>query len=698
MERTFWRPSLLSPHGSTRGDDTLFGQGVPTLRAHLLPYSKASTLDSTQLQHALTRVALNYRWSWDHRIITLFSRLPGEPSRRPPLQVVASLSPGDLQALAADQDFVDGVAEAAQLLDEQGPPVHPVIAYCSPEFGLDATLPQYAGGLGVLAGDHLKTSSDLAVPLIGVGLFYREGVFRQSIENGRQVDHTHEVDPEAVGARDTGVVVEIPFPGRAVHARVREILVGRTRLLALDTNIPENHGSDRSITDRLYEGDRKHRLEQEMVLGIGGARALESLGLDIKLHHLNEGHAGFIALALIDRVIDGDLDRALQSVSRGLVFTTHTPVPAGIDRFDRQIVEPFLELWAERWGIDVAELWRLGVDPDHRDKFNMAVFCLRVSDAANGVSALHGAVSREMFAGIGIGSEIGHVSNGVHARTWTSPEVQSLLDVSLGPAWAEGDSSAWDGVDLIDDDEILSARRPSALRLAELVDQTTGHKLDPDSMVIGFARRFAPYKRATLLFREIERLRALLGNDDLPIHFLFAGKAHPADEPGNQLVEQVVGFAEDAGKTGRFTFVPDYDMRVAARMVQGCDVWMNNPIRRREASGTSGEKAVLNGGLNCSILDGWWAEMHDGHNGWAIPHSDSSDPETRDREEAGSLLDTLEAIRAEFHTGRPLLHGRIRHAWRTLGPRVTAARMLRDYERDVYQPALTRLSGGGTDI
>ena len=622
--------------------------------------------------------------------------LPGAGSGRHPVVVVAGLNDGQLDAMLGDEAFVAAVDhEVAALAAVTDDAAEPEIAYCSPEFGMTALVPQYAGGLGILAGDHLKTASDLGIPIVGVGLFYRHGVFRQVIEDGLQVEAYHQIEPEQIGAVDTGVVVEVPFPDREVSARVWRVDVGRIPLILLDSRVESNSSHDREITDRLYIGFGQHRVDQEMILGVGGARALTALGWDIAVHHLNEGHAGFIVFELIDRVIEGaDLAAAVNRVKPGLVFTTHTPVPAGIDRFDRDLLTPYLERWAQKWGTPVGDLWHLGVDPSVPDAFNMAALCLRTVSIVNGVSKLHGEVSRHLFAGIGLGDQIGSVTNGVHARTWTAGHIQEVFDEVMGPAWDVGDPRAWERVEDIEDQQLDGLRRQGSLRLAEMISTMTGDTADPDALIIGFARRFAPYKRANLLFRETERLVSLLTDGGRPLHFVFAGKAHPADEPGKSLVAEIVRFSRSTDGNGRFTFIPDYDMEIAHALVQGCDVWLNNPIRPREASGTSGEKAVLNGCLNCSILDGWWAEMYDGQNGWGIAASEETDPHARDTAEAAWLLETIESIRDEYHAARPQFNSRIRYAWRTLGPQVTAARMVREYQDRIYGPALGRVREG----
>jgi starch phosphorylase len=635
----------------------------------------------------LVSLARNYRWTWSPSTRDVFARLPNADMTLHPVRQVAGLEQNDLEAIASDTDLVAMIqGEAEALADLMANAATPRIAYCSPEFGLSALLPQYAGGLGVLAGDHLKSASDLGTPLVGVGLFYGEGVFRQVIEDGRQTERYDVVRPSDVGAHDTGTTVEIPFPGRDVQAKVWRIDVGRVPLLLLDTDVDENSDVDRKITDRLYAGSRQHRLEQEVVLGIGGARALAAHGWEIELHHLNEGHAGFIILELIDRICGGiGFEAAIKQVRDELVFTTHTPVPAGIDRFDGETVRPYLQPWVDRWDVPLESIWELGEDPEDPAMFNMAALCLRTARTANGVSELHGEVSRQLFADVGIGDDIVHITNGVHARTWTGPHTQQLFDSTLGEGWAAGSSEAWERVSLIDGATLGDLRRRSSVVLTEMIRSRTGGVVDPDALIIGFARRFAPYKRASLLLRRPDLLEGILTDDGRPVHFVFAGKAHPSDETGKDLVADLIAAGTSPTVNGRLTFIPDYEMDIAMAMVQGSDIWLNNPIRPREASGTSGEKAVLNGSLNCSVLDGWWAEMYDGHNGWEITPSPAEDPGARDHEEATTMLETISSVVAEYHDARPLFLGRIRHAWRTLGPKVTSARMVRDYEQKIYQ-------------
>lgn len=656
-----------------------------------------------EILEELRRVAGNYRWTWDRHAVRVLASLPTAEAGRHPLEAIDRLDADQVAALGADDTFMGALGVAIAVVDDIDVASDPEIAYFSPEFGVSETLPQYSGGLGILAGDHLKAASDLGVRLAGIGLFYRHGFFRQEIVDGGQGERIETHHAEHLGAVDTGVVVEVPMPERTVLARVWRISVGSVPLIVLDCDVDGNAPDDRAITDRLYSGDRLHRLEQEMVLGVGGARAVAALGWSPGVHHLNEGHAGFLLLELIDREISAgaSLADALDRVRSRVLFTTHTPVPAGIDRFERGLIEPHLRPWADRWGVDIGEVLALGDDPDAgSDVFNMAVLCLGGSARANGVSALHGEVSRDLFASVPGGDRVGSITNGVHARTWVSDHLQGVFDEMLGPGWDRGDEQAWASINGLSADAVRSQRRATRSDLVELVARRCGTTIEPDSLVIGFARRFATYKRADLLLRHPERLAELLANDDRPIHLVFAGKAHPADGPGKALLASIVAHGSTPEANGRFTFLPDYDMGVARAMYHGCDVWLNTPVRPHEASGTSGEKAALNGALNCSIRDGWWAEMSDGANGFDIALHDPEggfgavEDAERDLVESSNTLDRITEMAAEFHADRTgdasmAWVNRMVHAWRTLGPRVTAGRMVADYDRDLYRPMLT---------
>lgn len=651
-----------------------------------------------ELESTLLQIAGNYSWTWNLQARELFSRIPsinGEEALHP-AERIKLLTEEDWTVLTADRDF----SQLARAAHSSIPaPLHlsneSTIAYFSPEFGVSEMLPQYSGGLGVLAGDHLKAASDLRMPLIAVGLFYRDGFFHQAIENGQQRERYVTNNPRFLALTATPVRVDLHLADRQVISRVWQANVGTTRLFLLDTDLEINDERGRRVSDRLYSGDREHRMRQELLMGVGGVRAIRQLGYEPAKFHLNEGHAGFLALELLaEEVAKGlSLDHAVAAIRSRIVFTTHTPVPAGIDRFAPDLMRKYLGAWAGRHGIDLDELLQLGILPGGDDHFNMAAFCIRIAGRCNGVSRLHGEVSRAMFQEVPGGSEITSVTNGVHARTWIDPEMQEVFDDKLGRDWDVAGGDAWHDVANISDDEIRKVFRSGRNRLIDMARRQIGEptKLDPDVLTIGFARRFATYKRADLLLADLGRLIALINDEDRPVQFVFAGKAHPADEPGKNLMRNIVRFASDPASRGRFVFVPGYNMAVARAMYAGCDVWLNNPIRPREACGTSGEKAALNGGLNFSILDGWWDEAFDGENGWAIPSSAADDTQQRDREEANHLYDVLGEEIAPLYYGdggttpaTDWLH-KVRHNWKSLGPFVTAARMVKEYGERIYQ-------------
>ena len=662
-------------------------------------------MDTPSLRAVLARLASNHRWSWRPSLAAAFATLPTAAPGRHPYDAVTRLTDAQLEELVGDPVFVGTVGGEAAALDEvvSDAVVEPQVVYYSPEFGISDLVPQYSGGLGILAGDHLKAASDVGLQLAAVGLLYREGFFRQELRDGGQAERYESYDPATFGMALTDITVDVPMANRTVTAAVWRLDVGRIPLLLLDTDVATNSPDDRAITNRLYSGDRRHRLEQEMVLGVGGARAVAEMGWDPAVHHLNEGHAGFLALELIDRARnDGamTLDEAVARVKPHLLFTTHTPVPAGIDRFDHALIEPHLGPWAQRWGDTPADLLALGRDPDDGTVFNMAALCLGLAARANGVSKLHGEVSRELFARVAGGDRITSITNGVHARTWVSPALQRCFDRRLPAGWENGEPHAWEHVGEISDDELRDVRIDTRSSLVALLEARAGASLEPDALVVGFARRFATYKRATLLLRHRELLEGLLGDDHRPLHLVFAGKAHPADEPGKALLATIVEHSRSKAAHCRLTFLPDYDIAVARMLYQGADVWLNNPRRPQEACGTSGEKAALNGAVNCSIRDGWWAEMSDGRNGFDIATSALTDVDARDDEESASALAALASIAAEFHAdGRGVPSAawleRVRHNWRTLGPRVTSARMVRDYQRELYQPLADAVSRTG---
>ncbi len=637
-------------------------------------------------------IASNYAWTWDRSLADALRVTLGERHGRHPLAVLAELSDAELDRAAAGSEKL--VAAAANRVAElEAPRGTPDVAYLSPEFGISETLPQYSGGLGILAGDHLKAASDRDVGLVAVGLFYANGYFRQEIgPTGQKVGY-ETYRPAELGLVDTGVVVMVETPKGPLRAAVWEAKVGRTRLFVLDTRVRGNQPWARAVTNRLYGGGQAKRIDQEWLLGIGGMRALAALGIHPPVVHLNEGHAGFglLELAAAELGTAADFEDAMAAAGRRVLFTTHTPVPAGIDRFARADLEPYLQLWCDGVGVDLDDVWDRGILPSDEDPdiFNMAALSLRTAAKINGVSTLHGEVSRDLFSSLPEGANIGSITNGIHARTWVHPEVCDLFDDVVGPNWESADEAAWKSAGSVSDEKVMSLR--SSLRsdgLETLAEYgVTG--FDPNALTVGFARRFATYKRAALILREAERLAELLADDGQPIQFLFAGKAHPADKPGQAVLAKIVEFANTDASRGRFRLIPNYDVRIAQAMYAASDVWLNNPVRPREASGTSGEKSALNGGLNCSILDGWWAEWYHPDNGWAIPTSEATKDEVRDSEEARSVLELLsdEVVPSFYGAAGDLSWAdRVRTGWTYLGPRVTANRMVRDYDERYYQP------------
>ncbi|WP_433452636.1 glycosyltransferase family 1 protein [Streptomyces sp. CA-142005] len=701
----------------------------------------------------LSDLARNLRWSWHAETRDLFQSVDPEAwaaAGGDPVRILGRVRPARLTELAGDRRFLRRLTAVADDLDDyltgdrwyqtQADGMPAAVAYFSPEFGITAALPQYSGGLGILAGDHLKAASDLGVPLIGVGLLYRHGYFRQTLSrDGWQQEHYPVLDPNELPltqlkeADGSLARVALALPGgKALHARIWLAQVGRVPLLLLDSDVEENDLGERGVTDRLYGGGSEHRLLQEMLLGIGGVRAVRTYCRLTghprpEVFHTNEGHAGFLGLERIAELAAAglDFDSALEAVRGGTVFTTHTPVPAGIDRFDRELVARHFGADAELPGIDVQRILTLGMETypgGEPNLFNMAVMGLRLAQRANGVSLLHGQVSREMFAGLWPGFDaeevpITSVTNGVHAPTWVAPEVLRLGARQVGSERAEdaltvGGSERWDSVAEIEDQEIWELRRTLREQLVQEVRERLRASwrqrgagdaelgwidgvLDPDVLTIGFARRVPSYKRLTLMLRDRDRLMELLLHPDRPVQIVVAGKAHPADDSGKRLVQELVRFADDPRVRHRIVFLPDYGMAMAQKLYPGCDVWLNNPLRPLEACGTSGMKAALNGCLNLSVLDGWWDEWFKPDFGWAIPTADGvgTDPDRRDDIEAAALYDLLEQrVTPRFYEqGRGGLPDRwiamVRQTLTLLGPKVLAGRMVREYVDRLYVPA-----------
>jgi len=696
---------------------------------------------------ALERLAMNVRWSWDDRTRDLFRWVDPDAwdsTTHDPVRLLGVVKRERLEALARDPGFLTYLGEIDEELRRyltqnrwfQTRPDAPSplrsVGYFSPEFGMSEALPQYSGGLGVLAGDHLKAASDLGVPIIGVGLFYREGYFRQSLSiDGWQQERFPDLDPYGMALTlCEGVRITVDLAGTPLTAQVWRADVGRTPLYLLDSDIDDNDPTSRTVTDRLYGGDTEHRIRQEILLGIGGVRALQALGLDVQVFHTNEGHAGFLGLERIRQLVTREglsFDEAVEAVRAGCIFTTHTPVPAGIDRFPRELMAKYFTSWASECGIDIERLMELGHRDDEPDgRFNMAVMGLRLAGRSNAVAKLHGDVSRRMFQNLWPDVPvdevpIGSITNGVHGPTWVSPEFDELFTRYVLPDWSGAVAADWSRIEDARNDEIWRSREQGRERLVQYVRDKirkgslarglsladvawVEDVLDPKILTIGFARRFATYKRATLLLSQPERLRALLLSADRPVQFVFAGKAHPADELGKDLIRQLVQFAAERDVRHRFVFLYDYDISVARQMYQGCDIWLNNPRRPQEACGTSGMKAALNGGLNLSILDGWWDECFDGTNGWAIGSAEQeADLARRDHREADSLFELLERQivplfyeRTEGPTPRRWVQ-RIKASLRTLGPFVQATRMVRDYTTELYEPTAAHTDAMSAD-
>ena len=700
----------------------------------------------------LATLAGNLRWSWHPETQDVFEaidpRLWAEVNHDPVL-LLGAVGRERLAELAADEGFLTQLRAANASLDEYltgerwysrraGADAPTSIAYFSPEYGISAVLPQYSGGLGILAGDHLKASSDLGIPVIGVGLFYRHGYFKQSLSREGWQEETYPVlDPDELPLQlvreldGSRAIVSIAMPGGPdLLARIFVASVGRVPLLLLDSDIEENPQHYRDVTDRLYGGNSEHRLRQELLLGVGGVRALRVFSRVTgapapEVFHTNEGHAGFLGIERIRELTVGeggpglDFDTALEVSRAGTVFTTHTPVPAGIDRFPRELMQQYFGgASSPTPGVPADRVLALGAeDYDKGDPgvFNMAVMGFRLAQRANGVSELHGHVSRGMFNGLWRAFDeaevpIGSITNGVHGPTWIAREIFALATELGADVDADDTDALWPLIDQIEDKRLWDLKRTLRARLVADARSRLGKSwvkrgcspselgwinsaLDADVLTIGFARRVPSYKRLTLMLRDPARLKKLLLDPERPIQLVIAGKSHPADVGGKKLIQEIVKFADDPEVRHRIVFLPNYDIAMAQPLYPGCDVWLNNPLRPYEACGTSGMKAALNGGLNLSILDGWWDEWYDGNNGWAIPSADGVSTEMRDDLEAEALYDLIEnEVTPRFYDldadGVPTRWlEMVRHTLKSLGPKVLATRQVRDYVRELYAPA-----------
>lgn len=696
----------------------------------------------------LEELAANLVYSWDRRMRALFRRIDPalwDACDHNPTIFLRRVAQERLDELTEDADFLREynavlaafdqyrtATEPSRCTLEGIDPANDLIAYMCMEYGLHESMHLYSGGLGILAGDHCKAAADLGLPFVAVGLMYRQGYFTQTIDyRGQQVAHYH---PARLGdlpvepvLDDAGELLRIavPFPGRDVHARIWRALIGHVRLYLLDTEVPDNRTEDRAITYQLYGGDRDIRLSQEKVLGIGGVRALRALGLNPTVWHINEGHPAFSILERCrEQVGEGhDFATAMEDVAAATVFTTHTPVPAGHDLFPREAMRAHFREFAAELGISLDELLALGQSPQNHDRFNMTALALRGSRRHNGVSRIHGRVASRMESYVWPqvppeDNPIGHITNGVHIPTFLARDWMDLFD-AVAPEWRGrlSDIEYWDeAIEAIPDQRFWATRQVLKSHLMRYLGerltleyerrqvpqhrirsmQTVFSETNTRPLVIGFARRFATYKRALLLFHDPVRLTRLLNDPERPVILVFAGKAHPADEPGQALIRGIHQHSEAPTFRNRVFFVEGYGMTLARILVGGVDVWLNTPEYPLEASGTSGQKAAMNGSINLSVLDGWWGEAWDGTNGWAItPHNSDLDPAERDRIESEELLDLLEhEVIPAWYTDDGAGYseswvGRAKASMKTIIPRFNAERMVCDYVHRLYAPAIT---------
>jgi len=694
----------------------------------------------------LLQIAMNLWWSWDREAIDLFRRLDGllwERCYARPTRMLGLVSQERLAELAADEGYLahldrvtgklSAYLERPTWFSQTHADSRLRVAYFCSEFGIVEGLRLYSGGLGILAGDHLKAASDLGIPMVAVGLLYRRGYFRQYLNaDGWQQEEFPEADyhtlPLVLERRRDGVpvVIAVDLAGRAVQAQVWRVQVGRVPLYLLDTDLESNLPEDRPVTGQLYGGDRDLRMRQELLLGVGGIRALEALGIEPTVCHINDGHPAFLSLERIRRLMERhrlEFPAARELVAATTVFTTHTPVPAGIDVFTPELMDRYFGQYYPQLGVSREAFLALGRQnpSDATESFSMAVLAIRLSAMTNGVSALHGRVSRRIWAGLWPGIPMPEVpitaiTNGVHVRGWLSRDMAELFDAYLGPRWIShpADQSIWDRIDQIPDAELWRTheRRRERLvafarrRLRMQLDQRGAppaereqaeEVLDPKALTIGFARRFATYKRATLLLRDPERLARILCDPQHPVQVIYAGKAHPADHEGKDFIRQVVQFARRSDFRHRIVFLEDYDMKVGRYLYQGVDLWLNTPRRPMEASGTSGMKVAVNGGINVSILDGWWDEAYNGTNGWAIGRGEEyEDVSYQDQVESETIYRVLEneIIPMFYARGRDGLPRewirRMKNGMRTVCSSFSANRMVREYAERMYLAASHR--------
>jgi glycogen phosphorylase len=723
---------------------------LETLGSHEVSLVMPGELTPTLLYEKCWALANNLWWTWHPEVINLFRDL--DPIRwrqldHNPVALLREFTPERLASRAAEMVLFSRINYAHRRLKEYMSNTqlwakthagvlgaHPV-AYFSAEFGIHESMPIYSGGLGVLSGDHVKSASGLGVPMVAIGLYYDQGYFRQYLdEEGYQREEYLQTKVEnlpmeqAIGVNGEPVVVKVDTRSGSIYAQVWKLQVGRTLLYLLDCDVDGNSPEDRELTSRLYGGDERVRIRQEIMLGIGGVKALNALGITPGVYHLNEGHSAFGPLEVIRERMANDgqtFDDALREVARQTVFTTHTPVPAGHDRFPGDLIEEHLGPLRDQLGISYEQLMGLGrVEPQNtHETFCMTVIGLKLSRRANAVSTLHGHISRRMWANLWpwrVEEEIpiGHITNGVHIPSWLAHQMLQLYDRHFPAGWISrmGEPEVWQTIHNVDPGELWETHNALKNLLLAFVRRRVSRQcrrrgesdevveaarniLDPNILTIGFGRRFATYKRATLIFSEIERIANLVNDKERPVQFIFAGKAHPKDEPGKGFIQKVANMRHDPRFANRVVFLEDYDINVCRHMIQGVDVWLNNPRRPLEASGTSGQKVVLNGGLNLSILDGWWAEAYDGTNGFAIGsgHSHTNDAIT-DKRDADSLYEVIEKQVIPMYYDRDIdglprqWIKRMMNSISSLAWRFSAHRMVMDYTRACYVPAADGLS------
>ena len=713
--------------------------------------NETNALDGAELTYQkCMAIASNLWWSWHPEVVHLFRDI--DPVRwreldHNPIALLREFTPETLAYRASEHVLHSRINYAFRRLKEYLANVHTwahthagvlgckPVAYFSAEFGLHESLPIYSGGLGVLSGDHIKSASGLGIPLVGIGLFYNHGYFKQRLSaDGYQSEEyiEHNIDhlplTPARTPQGTPYVVRLETRSGELFAKVWKVSVGRVTLFLLDSNYEGNRPEDRELTSRLYGGDERTRIRQELLIGVGGVRTLQAMGITPGAYHLNEGHSAFATLEAVRQLMQEDglsFDDAHRDIANSTVFTTHTPVPAGHDRFDPDLMEEHLGPLRDGLHISHDHLMSLGrVNPsDHQEPFCMTVLGLKLSRQANAVSQLHGHISRRMWRSLWPSLEehavpIGHITNGVHVQSWLAEQMLQLYDRHFPAHWTNqmGEPAVWQPIHQVDPGELWETHNALKNMLLAFVRRRLAKQMNqrhesqqsielamrvgnPSALTIGFARRFATYKRANLIFRDLDRIAALLNDQNRPIQILFAGKAHPKDEPGKRFIQEIANLKGDSRFAGKVIFIEDYDINVCRHMIQGVDVWLNNPRRPLEASGTSGQKVILNGGLNLSILDGWWAEAFDGSNGFAIGKGTSHvDERITDQRDANNLYDALEnqVIPLFFERDKDGLPQawiqRMKNSISTLAWRFSSHRMVMDYAKLAYVPASGGLS------